>query len=336
MWAANAATVSPGADCADGRLHISPANLASQLHRSIEPQVTAAVLKAIFRDEGAFAHHGPLPCHAAFADEGAANHTRLCGAYGEPGVEIFVYGRDPKEIQVPLSKVFPARQSADASRAIARRHLLAADRTVFVRQNPDAIDAGVFHNDVAAVGNQNVLLCHGRAFVDQAAAVAEIRGKFAAVSSLPLHAIEVPEEALSIAEAVETYLFNSQIVTLADGTMALIAPGECEHHPRARAVIERLLGAGTPVRSAHFLTVRQSMRNGGGPACLRLRVVLTDAEMARTHRGVFLDDGLYARLVAWVNRHYREELAPGDLADPRLLEEARGASEDLKIILGLA
>jgi succinylarginine dihydrolase len=336
MWAANAATVSPAADCADGRLHLTPANLASQLHRSIEPRTTDAVLRAIFRDDATFAHHVPLPCHAAFADEGAANHTRLCGAYDLPGVEVFVFGRDPKMNDLRLPKSFPARQSADASRAVARRHLLAPDRTLFIQQNPEAIDAGVFHNDVAAVGNQNVLLCHGRAFVDQSAVIAAIRQKFAALSSLPLHVLEVPDEELSLAEAVETYLFNSQIVTLPDGSMSLIAPGECENHPRARAVIDRLLAAGTPVRSAHFLTVRQSMRNGGGPACLRLRVVLTDEELAKTHQGVFLTDVLYAQLVAWINRHYREQLAPADLADPRLFDEGRAALEELNMILDLA
>jgi succinylarginine dihydrolase len=326
MWAANAATVSPSPDTADHRLHLSPANLVSQLHRSIEPQSTAAILRAIFASA---IHHPPLPCQARFADEGAANHTRLCPDHNSPGLEIFVYGRDDTASTAP--KIFPARQTLEASRALARRHLLAPNRTIFLQQNPAAIDAGVFHNDVAAVGNQNVFLCHAQAYLNQADALSEIRAKFPG----PLHILEVSQDELTLPQAVETYLFNSQIVTLPDGSMSLIAPGECEHHPQARAVIGRLLDAGSPLRSAHFLSVRQSMRNGGGPACLRLRVVLTDAELAATHQGVFLTDARHARLAAWINRHYREELRPADLADPALLNECRSALDDLTGIISL-
>lgn len=326
MWAANAATISPGPDTTDRRLHISPANLISQLHRSIEPQTTAAILRAIFPTA---VHHPPLPCQARFADEGAANHTRLSQDHGSPGLEIFVYGRDETASAAP--KNFPARQTAEASRALARRHQLDLNRTLFLHQNPAAIDAGVFHNDVIAVGNQNVFLCHAQAYLDQPTGLSEIRSKFPA----PLHILEVSSDELTLREAVETYLFNSQLVTLPDNTMSLIAPAECEHHSRARAVIGRWLAAGTPLRSVHFLSVRQSMRNGGGPACLRLRVVLTNAELADTHQGVFLTDALHARLVTWVNKHYREELRAADLADPRLLDECRASLDELTGIIGL-
>jgi succinylarginine dihydrolase len=329
MWAANAATVSPSADSTDGRLHISPANLISQFHRSVEAETTARILQAILPDA---VHHAPLPCQARWADEGAANHTRLCADYGQPGLQIFVYGRD--EASKALPQTFPARQTLQASRAIARRHQLAPLRTIFLQQNPAAIDAGVFHNDVAAVGNLNVFFCHAQAYVDQAAGMQEIRNKFADVSQQPLYLFEVSEEELTLQEAVKTYLFNSQIVRLPDGTMSLIAPAECEHHPRARAVIGRLLDE-TPVASVHFLNVRQSMRNGGGPACLRLRVVVTDPQRAAAHPGIFLDDNLYNRLVAWVAKHYRDELRSADLAGVRLLEEGRAALHELSGILGL-
>ena len=335
MWAANAATVSPSSDSADGRMHVSPANLISQLHRSIEPRTTAALLRTIFANSALFTHHPPLPCQALFSDEGAANHTRLCANYAAPGLQIFVYGRQLGPTSADAPKTFPARQTDQASRALARRHALSASQTIFIQQNPAAIDAGVFHNDVAAVGNQNVLFCHGQAFLDQPNAMAEIRSKFAAISAVPLHIFEVSPDDLTLAQAVETYLFNSQIVTLPDGTMSLIAPAECEAHPRARAVIDRLLSLGGPVRSVQFLSVRQSMRNGGGPACLRLRVVLNEAELAAAHSGVFVNESLYHRLVAWVHHHYREELRPDDLADVKLLEEGRAALNELASILAL-
>ena len=328
MWAANAATVSPSADCADGRVHFSPANLISQVHRSIEAGATAAVLRQIFPDPAHFVHHPPLPCHPRWADEGAANHTRLCGDYGNLGLEIFVFGRPYGAPSAIGPKTFPARQTDQASHALARRHQLS--NAIFLQQNPAAIDTGVFHNDVACVGNQNVLLCHEEAFLEQANAFAQVRSLFP-----DLRLIQVSAKELTLAEAVETYLFNSQIVTLPDGSMSLIAPSECERHPRARAVVERILSANMPVRSVHFVSVRQSMRNGGGPACLRLRVVLNESELSKMHSGVLLDDALYARLVVWVNKHYRSELRPEDLADMKLLEEGRAALEELGRILGL-
>jgi succinylarginine dihydrolase len=335
MWAANAATVSPSADSADHRVHFSPANLISQLHRSIEAESTAATLRAIFADDSHFIHHAPLPSQARYADEGAANHTRLCAGYNSPGLQLFVFGKQFASDAPTGPRTFPARQTDQASRAIARRHRLAGERAIFVQQNPAAIDAGVFHNDVAAVGNQNVFFYHAQAYLDEPKVIEEIRAKFAAISPLPLHLFEVAAQELSLEEAVQTYLFNSQIVTLPDGSMSLIAPAECESHPRARAVIDRLLSAGTPITSVHFVSVRQSMRNGGGPACLRLRVVLNDAELATTHQGVFLNDILYNRLVSWVMKRYREELSADDLADSNLLEESRTAQIELARILDL-
>ena len=168
MWAANAATVSPSADTADHRVHFTPANLATQFHRSLESPTTAAVLKVIFKDESAFAHHDPLPASPHFADEGAANHTRLCRAHDQAGLEIFVFGRRALGDQTAPAR-FPARQALEASESVARLHQLEPRNALFFQQNPMAIDAGAFHNDVVAVGNLNVLLYHASAFADPAA-----------------------------------------------------------------------------------------------------------------------------------------------------------------------
>ena len=89
MWAANAATVSPAPDTADGKCHLTVANLRTMPHRSHEWRDTLAQLEIAFADD-AFAVHGPVP--NAFGDEGAANHMRLAPAHGAPGVEVFVYG----------------------------------------------------------------------------------------------------------------------------------------------------------------------------------------------------------------------------------------------------
>jgi succinylarginine dihydrolase len=315
MWAANAATVSPSADTPDGRVHFTPANLVTQFHRSIEPPTTAAVLRRIFADESRFVHHPPLQASTALGDEGAANHTRLCTKYGEPGVELFTYGGTAGR--------FPARQSQHASQLIARTHGLT--NVVFVRQSAEAIDAGAFHNDVVAVGNRETIFFHELAWSDSRDCVARLRAGLPEIGLLEVENADVP-----LADAISSYLFNSQLVTLPDGRGALVAPVECRENPRVNAYLER--GWVGPV---HYVDVRQSMRNGGGPACLRLRVVLTEAELAAMHPGVIFDDALHATLRTWVEKHYRDELTPADLADPKLLDESRAALDELSRILRL-
>lgn len=292
MWAANAATVSPAADTADGKVHITPANLAGSLHRSIETAATARTLKRIFSDERYFVHHDPLP--AAITDEGAANHMRFSN-----GIEIFVYGEK-------TMSHFPARQMRQASEAIARLHLLDPEKTFFLRQSPKAIDAGVFHSDVIAMSNENLLIYHEDAFADPVPA--------------DVNTIVVSRDELTLDEAVQSFFFNSQLVTQLDGSMTLIAPVECREMKRARKCVERL-----PVGRVEYVDTGGSMRNGGGPACLRLRVICDPA----TITGRLMSEELYDDLAGWIARNYREKLHWNDLADPQLLKESQRALEEL-------
>jgi succinylarginine dihydrolase len=335
MWTANAATVSPSVDASDGRLHLTPANLETYLHRSLESNSTTRILQSIFANEEQFCVHPALPSAAALSDEGAANHTRLCGEYGGTGLHLFVYGRRAldKRNQVPTN--FPARQTLEASQAIARRHLLDPNRVLFIQQNPRAVDAGVFHNDVICVGNQNVLLCHQDAFVDQATVLAEVRRRFESLDDEELTIREFSRDEISLRDAVQSYLFNSQLVTLPDGGMSLFCPTECQSNAAASRCIDRLLAEDNPIQQAHYIDLRQSMNNGGGPACLRLRVVLTDRQRARLHPGIVLTDALYGQLVRWVHGHYRDELCPDDLRDPSLIDESYRAAVALANILQL-
>ena len=332
MWVANAATVSPSADTADGRVHFTPANLTSHFHRSLEAATTTRVLRSIFADSRHFVVHDALPSAAQFGDEGAANHTRFASASesAEAGVELFVYGREAMNPSGTTPLRFPARQTREASQAIARRHLLDPARTIFAQQSPDAIDAGVFHNDVIAVGTDRVLLCHERAYVDQEKVLSDLRERLPGFTP-----IVVPEHEVSLERAVATYLFNSQLLTRVDGGMLLVAPAECSDDPAVRAFLDRLIGSGGPIRELRTFDLRQSMRNGGGPACLRLRVVLTPAERAASASGIWLDESLHTALVTWVEKHYRDRLAPADLADPALVDESRRALDELSTLLGI-
>ncbi|SFN54902.1 N-succinylarginine dihydrolase [Marinobacter pelagius] len=331
MWTANAATVSPSADTADHRVHFTPANLSAKFHRSIEHEVTGRALKAIFTDESYFAHHPALPSVSHFGDEGAANHTRLCSGYGEPGVELFVYGQIAFNEDAPAPVKYPARQTLEASQAIARLHGLRDRNLVFAQQNPAAIDAGVFHNDVIAVGNGNTLFYHELAFLDEDRVLADVRSR---LSGAELEAVRVSSAEVPLEDAVASYLFNSQLLNTPDG-MLLAVPGECREIPSVSRYLDSLVASGGPITSVEVFDVKQSMRNGGGPACLRLRVVLTDDELKAINRGVILTDQLYERLTTWVEAHYRDELSQEDLGDPMLLEEVRKALDELTGILGL-
>ncbi|HEX7327690.1 MAG TPA: N-succinylarginine dihydrolase [Casimicrobiaceae bacterium] len=330
MWTANAATVSPSADCADNRLHLTPANLVTHLHRAIEAETTTRVLRAIFADRARFEVHDPLPAVPQFGDEGAANHTRFGVDVDRPGVELFVFGRRAFG-PGPQPSRYPARQTREACEAIARRHGLDPGRCLFAQQRPDAIDAGVFHNDVIAVGERTLLFCHERALVDQPG----ILQALARLVGPAFQSIVVREAELTVADAVATYLFNSQLIARSDGRYLLVAPAECRAHRAASDLLDRLTSNGGPIAEVIVFDLRQSMRNGGGPACLRLRVPMTPAERAAMHPDVVFDARLDAALDRWIRTHYRDRLEAADLRDPALLDESRRALDELTQLLGL-
>jgi succinylarginine dihydrolase len=327
MWAANAATVTPSADSADGRVHFTPANLLTTLHRSLEGPVTAASLRRLFPDPGHFVVHDPLPAQPHFSDEGAANHVRLCAEQGGPGVNMMVWGRDA---YAPWEGRYPARQTREAFEAVVRRHGTA--RAIFPRQSAAAIEAGAFHNDVVCVGTGRCLLYHQHAFDDTEAMQAAVRAAAGDVFD-PVF-VEIAEADLALSEAVSSYLFNAQLLQLPGrDRLTLLAPMETHDCTAARAVADRLAASNGPTGEVVYMDLRESMRNGGGPACLRLRVVLTREELAAAAPEYRLDDALYVRLHDWICAHYRDRLAPQDLAGAEMIDESRTALEALDTIL---
>ncbi len=329
MWAANVATVSPSADTADRRVHLTPANLIANFHRSLEADTTTRVLRAIFSDAEKFVVHSPLPAATQFGDEGAANHARFATTTASPGVEMFIYGRSALSAESAPQR-YPARQTREASEAIVRRHGLDPATVIFAQQSPAAIDAGVFHNDVIAVGSGNVLFCHEHAFADQREILEKLARRVPEFTPIVVTGAE-----LNVDDAVATYLFNSQLIARNDGAFLLVAPAECNEHAGVRALLDRLISGASPIAEVITFDLRQSMHNGGGPACLRLRVELTDVERAAIRANVFLDGALANALDDWIRRHYRDRLAPDDLGDPALLDESRRALDELSRILRL-
>lgn len=335
MWTANAATVSPSSDTADKKVHFTPANLTNKFHRSLEPETSGRILKAMFADQAHFAHHTHLPDNDHFGDEGAANHTRFCDEYGQGGVEMFVYGRYAFDASKPAPTKFPARHTFEACQAVARLHQLDDSGVVYVQQNPDVIDQGVFHNDVIAVGNQNVLFYHEQAFLNTEEKLAELNAKYSAHNNKQMHFVKVATDQVSVEEAVKTYLFNTQLVDIGNNEMAIIAPMECKESAAVSSYLDDLVTQNTPIKKVHFFDVKQSMRNGGGPACLRLRVALSEAELAATNQNVLMSDNLFGTLNTWVEKHYRDQLSEHDLQDPHLVIESRTALDELTQILNL-
>ena len=317
MWAANSATVSPARDTADGKCHLTVANLRTMPHRSHEWPATLAQLQIAFADRQHFKVHGPVP--PAFGDEGAANHMRLCGAHGEAGVEIFVYGVS--------GGAFPARQHIEASHAIARRHRLDPERTIFAAQSEDAIAAGAFHNDVVAVANERVLFAHEKAFADKATLIErceqQVRG---------FDYVEVPDAEVPLADAVRSYLFNGQLVAPPGGEPTLIIPTEARETAAVWRWIEKHLAGNGPIRRVEVVDVRQSMANGGGPACLRLRVV---ADPATVDPRFLADEARLDRIAEAVRRHWPEQIHHSELQAEALLRDVRAARAALLETLDL-
>ena len=299
MWAANAATVSPAPDTTDGRCHLTVANLKSMPHRSHEWPGTLAQLRLAFAHD-AFAVHGPVP--TAFGDEGAANFMRLTATHDEPGLEIFVYGVS--------GGPFPARQHLEASRALARLHRLDPERTLFVQQSAEAIAAGAFHNDVVAVANERTLFAHEKAFEDRTGTHDAILERFPEAQI-----VEVADADVPLADAISSYLFNAQLVTPPDGQQTLIVPTECRETPSVWRWLEAHLAGNGPIRRVEVVDVRQSMANGGGPACLRLRVACDPATVDPR----FLVDGRKLdRMAGIVAAHWPETIDGSDLGSPAL------------------
>ena len=316
MWAANAATVSPAPDTSDGKCHLTVANLRTMPHRSHEWHDTLAQLELAFADE-AFKVHGPVP--TAFGDEGAANHMRLAPAHGAPGVEVFVYGVS--------GGAFPARQHVEASKAVARRHALDPSRVLFAAQSEQAIAAGAFHNDVVAVANGPVLFAHEQAFADKQKLIDALAARVDGFDYVEVAAADVP-----LGDAIKSYLFNAQLVTPPDGAMTLVAPTECRDTPSVKAWLDRHLASNGAIAQVDYVDVRQSMANGGGPACLRLRVA---CDPATVDPRFLVDEAKLDHLAKVIAAHWPEQIAARDLTNAGLIEQIVAARAALLEALNL-
>jgi succinylarginine dihydrolase len=331
MWTANCATVSPSCDTIDQKLHLTPANLNAHFHRSLEADFSYKALKVIFNSKKHFNVHSPLPACENFADEGAANHMRLSSDSLNSGLELFVYGKSTANKQ---TTIYNARHHLNASKAIIRRHLLNDKNSITIQQNPKVIDQGVFHNDVIATSNGDFLFTHEQAFSNQAKTLDKIRQQFYTLTNSELIIKNVGTNEISVKEAIQSYLFNTQIISQPNNNMLMIAPEECRESNAAKNIINSMINDNSnPLSNVKYVDLRQSMSNGGGPACLRLRIPMNNEEFKAIHQGFILTQELYQSLEKWINKHYRETLTPAELADPLLYQEILLALDELSQIL---
>ncbi len=340
MWAANAATMTPAIDCIDNHTHFTPANLIANFHRSIEAQSTKEILEKIFSNPIFFKVHSPLPQSAIFSDEGAANHSRFAKSHGGRGVHLFCYGQELlfDEWGKPFYSTlkFPGRQTLEASESVIRLHQIFPKQVVLAKQSPEAINAGVFHNDVISVGNLNVFLVHELSFVRQQDVLNELKQKVAEICDTELLIIEIKNDMISLEDAVKSYLFNSQLVSLPDESMALIAPKDCLLFPHIERFFNHLIDSkDNPIKQVYFVDLNESMRNGGGPACLRLRVVLTQEELREIPPTLLFSESLYQRLSTWISANYPESISLKELSDSSFYTKNCQTLDELSKILGL-
>jgi len=323
MWTANAATIAPSVDSGDGRLHISVANLASNLHRQQEAVQRYQQLSQIFADVPQAIVHTPLPSSHPLRDEGAANHMRLAGGAGQ-GMHVFVDGD-------AVSSGFLGRQGRQCSVAIARRHGLSEEQVFLLHQHPEAVEAGVFHNDVIATSHQHLLIHHEKAFLDGDQTLERLEKTFQRVSGRDLLRIVVSENDLSLGDAVASYLFNSQIVTDSAGGFTILCPENCQQVTAAQALVQQWIAdAQNPISTVKYLPLDQSMANGGGPACLRLRVQLNDDQLAAIPEQYSINEAKVDEISRWVERWYPETLNLVDLADVKFAQHCWAATDDLE------
>ena len=326
MWVANSSTIAPSADTKNNKLNILTANLNFTHHRRIEAPQTHDILNKIFTDTSKFLIHCPLNSDGTLDDEGA-NHTRFCNSYEEEGLHFFVYGRSNNESEESPTK-YPARQTLEASQKVAEE--LQIKNAVFAQQSVESIDAGVFHHDVIGVGNKNLYFYHEKALQHEKESIENLKDLFKG----DLNFIRVTEQQVPINIAVDTYLFNSQLVEYEDGHL-LLAPIRCRRNALVRKYIQSIVGKNKFIKKVRYINLEQSLHNGGGPACLRLRVAMINSEYNSLHNGIKFTDTLHLRLRTWVKKYYETNLIYDDLFVPSYIKKCKLALNELTEILQL-
>jgi len=327
---------------------LSHGNIASSEHKGKSANPRAAALQGLTKMRKLMS----LGLPQALLPPQERPHVRGLRALGFAGTDAQVLGRAFRHSPALVGNYSSASSMWTANAATVtpssdsedgRVHFTPANLTAMphraledaqTRRALSKIFAGAFHNDVVCVSNGPVLFFHEAAFADVAALEKALTKKSEALGFTP-QLIMASAKDVPLEDVISSYLFNSQLVTLPSGGMALILPSQVEETPSTKAFVEKTLAGDNPITEAHYLDLRQSMANGGGPACLRLRVVLTPEQCAAVHPGVVMTRAKVDQLEEWVKTHYRDRVERADLGDAKFLDETREALDDLTKLLDL-
>jgi len=114
--------------------------------------------------------------------------------------------------------------------------------------------------------------------------------------------------------------------------MTLVVPSECQDNQPVWNWLQQMLAGNGPIRHVKVVDVRQSMANGGGPACLRLRVV---ADPATVDPRFMLDDAKAEAMEKVVAEFWPEQINPADIGSESLAATIRTARAQMLDLLGL-
>ena len=307
-WLANAWTMTPSIDSSDGRYHVSPASLNACFHRQLDVKQTIAILTNRLCSKTYITCHHPSP----FFDEGAANMIRLSA--GGKGLYLFVSGSSD-------TKRFKSRHDKRSWQRLVSQHQLDPDYVIYLTQHPDAIDAGVFHNDVISFGVDDLLVVHENAFVDQPNYCDTILERYFSCFGTDLTLIQIPDSILPLKDAVNSYFFNSQLVRKDDNRYLLLVPSRCKGLPVMDYFVSIVAKKWESQLEIMVCDVEESIKNGGGPACLRNSMdVYDDPKLIFDDRYLFTLEK-YDDFVRLVNQYYPSSLELNDFLSVSFLND---------------
>ena len=246
----------------------------------------------------------------------------------KPGFQIFVFGSTAFDAHHDII----ARQAEEISQAVSTQHQLDPDRVLFLKQNEQAINSGSFHNDIVSLANEEVFIFHQEAFADRVELERVLHHMKDHVKGF--HPIEILSEDISLDDLVSSYLLNSQLITVKNNEMMMLLPEEVQNHPNCMRWLDEIKSS-SPVKHIEFVDIRQSMMNGGGPACLRFKTVVNNDEFDKINKKFLLSPKKLMDLRALVSKHYRDQLNPEDLLDIKLMQESYTFLDELTQLLDL-
>ena len=294
IWMANAGHFIPSSDTYHSRHQFIPANMNQTRHRRHEHYFNRFWIKKLL-------NHTPTTIQSKLNndDEGAANAIRLWGK--NAALNLFIYGHK--------STTFPSRQSKDSINELI--HKAGIKNAIQLEQTKEAIDHGVFHNDVISFGFHNQLICHEHAFIDQEHQLKSISDRYFKLNRSMLNITEVSTKDLSLQDCIDSYLFNSQVIIKKNKTI-LLCPIDVKKNKSSLIIVNSWLKKGL-FNEIKFSNIQSSLMNGGGPACLRLCIYLDPNELNAIPKQFYLTNELISKLNKIINQIYPETIRLQDI-----------------------